>query len=132
MALVQHLNLVLREGKLVLTLVGAGGGGNAVDHNNTSSAYIMPGDGVLSVGGNASLSDHSNGLANASGGGAGCNPGIGLKSSNAVSVSDGSGGTGGLLIVYAKKINLKKNSYFSATGSERRFCNGRWARNIYL
>lgn len=116
-------NRVQPEDKEVLILDGAGGGGNAVNHLRDNNSVSWPGNGILSIGGFASKSDLiSSSWYATSGGGAGCTPGSGACSSTGAEANDGNTGTGGLLCVYAKKVKLTENSYFSSMGANRRRC----------
>ena len=99
---------------------GAGGGGTARHSNNYSAT---PNDAITTSGGSGAIMDGSYDYFKcATGGGAGASVGFGVKSHQAVSADNGSLGTGGLLIAYAKNLVMGNNSLFCATGANGGSC----------
>lgn len=100
------------------TSYGAGGGGGGTArHSNSYQA--TPSNASSVIGGNGAIHDGSYYINRCSaGGGAGCNPGTGRKSKDAISCNNGNVGTGGLLIVYAKNLNLNTGASFISTGQK--------------
>ncbi len=71
------------------------------------------------MGGNGAIHDGSYDIFRcATGGGAGCNPGEGIKSRDAISCNNGNIGTGGLLVIYAKDLNIGTGASFVSIGQK--------------
>ena len=102
---------------------GGAGGGGAARHSNSGELYA---DNAVSYrGGAGRLKDGSyNVFASCAGGGAGVPPGPAAKSAGARSAQIGEIGTGGLLIVYSKKLVISNGSLFSAEGKKGGGCVG--------
>lgn len=95
----------------------AGGGGGVARHSDTG--YVTPINGNLTIGGSAAIVDGSYYTNKcAAGGGAGAVVGIGKKSSGGVSTQNGTLGTGGLLMIYAKDLVINNGALFSAKGAK--------------
>lgn len=104
------------------TSYGAGGGGGGTArHSNNYTAN--PNNAITTLGTSGAIMDGSYDYFRcAAGGGAGAEVGAGVKSSQAGSAQNGSLGTGGLLITYAKNLKIADNSLFCSTGANGGAC----------
>ena len=103
------------------SFAGGGGSGGTSRHSQTDKMVLKQPN--LYIGGNGSLADGSYySYKSCSGGGAGIEGGIGIKSSGAQSTENGQTGAGGLLVIYVNNLVLNSTGQFVSEGSNGGGC----------